>query len=210
MSIFALFPLFIAGIYLYRCYRHAYIINETKHDGKLKIVKIPVKWQKLFYLKGENFLLWSVIEQIIGLVGAFSSVVIGYILYAVAPVRAYALFCMLTIIVGAVALAINDFYWMRRHRKGREVSRSTPKRCFICELETAFHNKLPVRKVYVLSAVQGKEQKGIYKVRCGKWSKREYDAMAAKGYTPEVGTYVKAAYTKNKADYSFVLMSDRK
>ncbi len=44
----------------------------------------------------------------------------------------------------------------------------------------------------------------------GKWSKREYDAMAAKGYTPEAGTYVKAAYTKNKADYSFVLMPDRK
>ena len=210
MSIFALFPLFIAGLYLYRCYRHAYIMNETMHDGKLKTVRIPVKWRKLFYLKGENLLLWSVIEQSIGLIGAFSAIVIGYILYAVASVRAYALFCMLTIIVGAVALAINDFYWMRCRRKRREVLRSAPKRCLGCELEAAFHNRLPVRKVYILSVVQGEGKRGLYKVRCGKWSKREYDAMAAKGYTPEAGTYVKAAYTKNKADYSFVLMPDRK
>lgn len=209
MGTIAIFPLFFAGIYLYYCYRHAYIINETQHDGKLKTVKIPVKWKKLFYLKGENFLLWSVIEQSIGLIGAFSAIVIGYILYAVAPVRAYALFCMLTIIVGAAALAINDFYWMSCRRKGRKVLHSAPKRCLSCEIETAFHNRLPVRKVYVLSAMQGKERKGLYKVRCGKWSKREYDAMAAKGYTPEVGTYVKAAYTKSKADYSFVLMPDR-
>lgn len=208
MNIIAVFPIFIAGVYIYRGYKHGYIINETKHDGKLKTIRIPVKWRKLFYLKGENVLLWSVIEQVIALIVAFSAIVGGYILYAVASARVYALFSMSTIVVGSAALAINDLIWMHRSRKGQESNSSSRNRCFSCEFEAAFHNNLPIRKVYVLSKIQGKSQHTIYKVRRGKLSKKEYDAIASKNYTPIIGTYAKAAYTKNSVVHSFVLVSN--
>ncbi len=207
MNITIIFPVFVAGIFLWYGYKCAYIINETKHDGKLKTVKIPSKWRRLFYLKGENVLLWSVIDQAISLGTALSAIVGGYTLYTFAPFRVYALFCMLNVIVAGTALATNDLIWMCRKRKGNKTP-SSLKRCFSCELETAFRNGLPIRKVYVLSVTQSKGQQARYKVRCGKWSKREYEAMASKKYVPEVGTYVKAAYTKNKVGYSFILMSD--
>ena len=205
MDMIAVFPLFIAGVFLFYGYKHAYIVNETRHDGKLKTVKIPAQWRKLFVLKGENMLLWSVIEQIIALVVAFSSLLIGYILYTAAPARVYALFCVSLVIVGSTAFAINDFIWMRRRKNERKTAVPAPRRCFSCEIETAFHNKLPIRKVQVMSATQEKGQNTVYRVRLGR---REYDAQAAKGYAPVVGTYAKAAYTKNKRAYSFILMSD--